>query len=70
MFAHISIATYKVGTQNSDKASIIDINAIKMNFFMNPTEFVSTNRNLRDVFMQAVKSQGTLVENTEIRFIP
>jgi 2',3'-cyclic-nucleotide 2'-phosphodiesterase (5'-nucleotidase family) len=42
----------------------------KMNFFMNPTEFVSTNRNLRDVFMQAVKSQGTLVENTEIRFIP
>lgn len=42
----------------------------KMNFFLNPTELVTTNRNLRDVFMEAVKAQGTLVENTEIRFIP
>lgn len=42
----------------------------KMTFFLNPDSFELKAKNLRDVFIDEVKRQGTLVSNTENRFIP
>jgi 2',3'-cyclic-nucleotide 2'-phosphodiesterase (5'-nucleotidase family) len=42
----------------------------KMTFFLAPESFQLQPKNLRDVFIEEVKRQGTLVNNTEKRFIP
>jgi 2',3'-cyclic-nucleotide 2'-phosphodiesterase (5'-nucleotidase family) len=42
----------------------------KMTFFLTPESFQLKAKNLRDVFIEEVKRQGTLVNNTEKRFIP
>jgi 2',3'-cyclic-nucleotide 2'-phosphodiesterase (5'-nucleotidase family) len=42
----------------------------KMTFFLAPESFQLKPKNLRDVFIEEVKRQGTLVNNTEKRFIP
>ena len=42
----------------------------KMTFFLTPESFQLKPKNLRDVFIEEVKRQGTLVNNTEKRFIP
>jgi 2',3'-cyclic-nucleotide 2'-phosphodiesterase (5'-nucleotidase family) len=42
----------------------------KMTFFLAPEAYQLKPKNLRDVFIEEVKRQGTLVNNTEKRFIP
>jgi 2',3'-cyclic-nucleotide 2'-phosphodiesterase (5'-nucleotidase family) len=42
----------------------------KMTFFLTPESYQLKPKNLRDVFIEEVKRQGTLVNNTEKRFIP
>jgi 2',3'-cyclic-nucleotide 2'-phosphodiesterase (5'-nucleotidase family) len=42
----------------------------KMTFFLTPESLQLKPKNLRDVFIEEVKRQGTLVNNTEKRFIP
>lgn len=42
----------------------------KMTFFLQPESVNISQRNMRDVFIQAVKQQGTLTNRTEKRFIP
>jgi hypothetical protein len=42
----------------------------KMTFFLAPESFQLKPKNLRDIFIDEVKRQGTLVNNTEKRFIP
>jgi 2',3'-cyclic-nucleotide 2'-phosphodiesterase (5'-nucleotidase family) len=42
----------------------------KMTFFLTPESYLLKPKNLRDVFIEEVKRQGTLVNNTEKRFIP
>ena len=42
----------------------------KMTFFLTPESYQLKPKNLRDVFIEAVKRQGTLVSNSEKRFIP
>jgi 2',3'-cyclic-nucleotide 2'-phosphodiesterase (5'-nucleotidase family) len=42
----------------------------KMTFFLAPESFQLQPKNLRDVFIEEVKRQGSLVNNTEKRFIP
>ena len=42
----------------------------KMTFFLSPESYQLTPKNLRDVFIEAVKRQGTLINNSEKRFIP
>jgi 2',3'-cyclic-nucleotide 2'-phosphodiesterase (5'-nucleotidase family) len=42
----------------------------KMSFFLTPESYQLKPKNLRDVFIEEVKRQGTLVNNTEKRFIP
>lgn len=42
----------------------------KMSFFQKETEIKSSNFKLRDVFINEVMLQKTIVENKEIRFIP
>jgi len=42
----------------------------KMTFFLSPESYQLTPKNLRDVFIEAVKQQGTLINNSEKRFIP
>jgi hypothetical protein len=41
-----------------------------MTFFLTPESYQLKPKNLRDVFIEEVKRQGTLVNNTEKRFIP
>jgi len=40
----------------------------KMDFFKKKTSINSTGKLLRDILIEEVKAQGTLVENTELRF--
>ena len=42
----------------------------KMTFFLQPESVNISRRNMRDVFIQAVKQQGTLTNRTEKRYIP
>jgi len=42
----------------------------KMTFFLAPEAYQLKPKNLRDVFIEEVKRQGTLVNNNEKRFIP
>lgn len=42
----------------------------KMTFFLQPESVNISQRNMRDVFIQAVKQQGTLTNRTEKRYIP
>ncbi|MBM3164037.1 MAG: 5'-nucleotidase C-terminal domain-containing protein [Bacteroidetes bacterium] len=42
----------------------------KMTFFLQPESVSVSQHNLRDVFIQAVKQQGTLSNRTEKRYIP
>ena len=42
----------------------------KMTFFLTPESYQLKPKNLRDVFIEAVKRQGTLINNSEKRFIP
>ncbi|MEY4128137.1 MAG: hypothetical protein RL737_2326 [Bacteroidota bacterium] len=42
----------------------------KMTFFLAPEAYQLNPKNLRDVFIEEVKRQGTLVNNTEKRFVP
>ena len=42
----------------------------KMTFFLAPEAYQLKPKNLRDVFIEEVKRQGTIVNNTEKRFIP
>ena len=42
----------------------------KMTFFLTPESYQLKPKNLRDVFIEEVKRQGTLVSNSEKRFIP
>jgi 2',3'-cyclic-nucleotide 2'-phosphodiesterase (5'-nucleotidase family) len=42
----------------------------KMTFFLAPEAYQLKPKNLRDVFIEEVKRQGTLVNNTEKRFVP
>lgn len=42
----------------------------KMTFFLQPESVNVSQRTMRDVFIQAVKQQGTLTNRTEKRYIP
>jgi len=42
----------------------------KMTFFLTPESYQLKPKNLRDVFIEEVKRQGTLVSNSEKRYIP
>ena len=42
----------------------------KMTFFLNPESLNVKSKTLRDVFIDEVRRQGTLISNLEIRFIP
>jgi 2',3'-cyclic-nucleotide 2'-phosphodiesterase (5'-nucleotidase family) len=42
----------------------------KMTFFLQPESVNISQRNMRDVFINAVKQQGTLTNRTEKRYIP
>lgn len=42
----------------------------KMSFFLQPESVNISNRNMRDVFITAVKQQGTLVNRSDKRYIP
>jgi len=42
----------------------------KMTFFLQPESVNISQRNMRDVFIQAVKQQGSLTNRTEKRYIP
>jgi 2',3'-cyclic-nucleotide 2'-phosphodiesterase (5'-nucleotidase family) len=40
----------------------------KMEFFKKKTNLISTGKLLRDILIEEVKEQGTLIENSELRF--
>ncbi|NBX37840.1 MAG: hypothetical protein EBR54_00300 [Flavobacteriia bacterium] len=42
----------------------------KMTFFLKPESLTISRRNMRDVFIQAVKQQGTIQNRSEKRYIP
>ena len=75
--AHFELGTLSINGLNETHthfwvitSDYLALGGDKMSFFLNPVDYQLKALNLRDVFIAEVKRQGTLINNTEKRFIP